>query len=520
VTEAPPDPAGDLMRIPRWPARGLALLAGIALSFAFAPVGWWWLAPPCVAVLLWLWMDATSSQDAAWLGFAFHAGTFAIGTWWLYLSIHGFGQAPVWLALLLMTALVAIMAAYQAGVGWFITRYLPRDPAMGAMLAMPAAWLFVEWWRGWFLSGFPWLSLGYTLTDTPLAQLAPIGGVYALSAVVLLAAGALVALARGSRRARAIAVAVLIVPWIGAYAAERIEWTRSDGPEIRVALLQGAVPQDMKWLESNAGNILDLYSDLHTGALGADLVVWPESALPEVANDLPDYLGRVWSRSRRANSDVLMGVMRFEDDGVTVHNSLMALGREEAPAFYDKHHLVPFGEYFPVPSFVREWARLMSLPYSDFDAGARVQSPLAVAGTTLSASICYEDAYGSAQLPTVRRSGLLVNVTNDAWFGRSSARHLHFQIARLRAIEARRFMLRAANDGITAVIDPRGRIVAEAPEFEPATLRTTVQPRSGDTPYLVLGNWPVVSLSLLAVAAVGLRRWRIGYKPPNVKPGP
>jgi len=267
----------------------------------------------------------------------------------------------------------------------------------------------------------------------------------------------------------------------------------------------------MKWLEDNASHILDLYGDLHRGALDAQLVIWPESALPAAANDLVDYLGKVWSQARRQGADVLMGVMRVEDDGQTWHNSLMALGTEREPAFYDKHHLVPFGEFFPVPEFVRRWARLMSLPDNgDFTPGAAVQPPFKVAGTTISASICYEDAYGSVQLPTVRRSGLLVNVTNDAWFGRTSARGLHFQIARLRAIEARRYLLRAANDGITAVIDPHGRIAAQAPEFQPATLRARVQPRGGDTPYLVVGNWPVLGASLVALFAVRLRRWRPG----------
>jgi apolipoprotein N-acyltransferase len=492
--------------LPRWLSRLIATAAGLLLSAAFAPVGWWWLAPPCVAVLMLLWMDARTAREAAILGFLFQAGTFTIGTWWLYLSIHGFGQAPIWIALVLMAALVAIMAAYQALVGWFTHRWLPRSALCGALLAIPAAWLFIEWWRGWFLSGFPWLSLGYALTDTPLGQLAPIGGVYALSGLVLLLGGALVALLRGDRRARIAAILVLVLPWPLAMAAARAEWTRPQGPTLDVALLQGAVPQDMKWLESNADDIVTLYADLHRDAVGADLVVWPESALPDFANYMADFLGGVWSQSRRAGSDVLMGVMRMEDDGETAYNSLMALAGGEQPAFYDKHHLVPFGEYFPVPRFVREWARLMSLPYSDFAAGARVQPPLEAAGTTLSASICYEDAYGSAQLPTVRRSAVLVNVTNDAWFGRSSARGLHFQIARLRAIEARRFMLRAANDGVTAVVGPRGEIVAQAPEYQPATLRATVQPRSGDTPYLVVGNWPVVLLCLGVLLAFRLRR--------------
>jgi apolipoprotein N-acyltransferase len=499
----------SLLRRSAWTGRALAAVAGVALAFAFAPTGWWWLAPPCIAVLLALWLRAPSAREAAWQGFAFHVGTFVLGTWWLYLSIHGFGKAPIWLALLLMAALVAIMAAWQALVGWLAFRFLPRSAGWGALLALPAAWLLVEWWRGWFLSGFPWLSAGYVLTDTPLNTLAPVGGVYLLSAVVLVSGGALVALWQGGTRVRVVAALLLALPWPLAWLAGRSEWTHAEGPAVSVALLQGAVPQDQKWLEDNADHILDLYADLHRQALGARLIVWPESALPDAANFLSKYLGGIWSQSRANGSDVVVGIMRIEDDGETWHNSLVALGSADEPAFYDKHHLVPFGEYFPVPHFVREWARLMSLPYSDFIPGAQVQPPLAVAGTTLSASICYEDAYGSAQLPTVRRSQLLVNVTNDAWFGRSSARHLHFQIARMRALESGRWMLRVANDGITALIDPRGRIVAEAPEFEPAVLRGEVQPRGGDTPYLRFGNVPVVVLSLFGALGMGLRRWRL-----------
>ena len=187
-----------------------------------------------------------------------------------------------------------------------------------------------------------------------------------------------------------------------------------------------------------------------------------------------------------------MGVMRQDDDGVRYFNSVLALGGNSKPAFYDKTHLVPFGEYFPVPHWVREWLRLMSLPHSDFNAGANDQPPLAVAGMKIAASICYEDSYPTSLHAATRESGLLVNVTNDAWFGRSGARYQHLQIARLRAIEGRRFLVRAANDGVSAIIGPSGAVVAQAPEFTQAVLRGRIQPRHGTTPYLVTGNYPVI----------------------------
>lgn len=490
-------------------ARGIAAVAGFALAAAFAPMDIWPLAVLAPAVLFWLWLDAPSPRAAAWLGFCFSAGTFAAGTWWLYISVHGFGQAPVWLALGLLAALVAIMAAYQAGLGYVIARWLPRQPGVGTLLAMPVAWLLVEWWRGWFLSGFPWLSLGYSQTDTWLAGLAPVGGVYLVSLVLLLSAGALVTVLRGHGWLRALGAALLVVPWIGGYLLGKVEWTRSAGPPVSIAILQGAVPQDMKWLEANRDTTLALYQKLNTDALGAKLIVWPESAPPDLANNIPTYLSAIWSAARAAHSDVVMGIVRIAPDGDNYYNSILALA--QGASLYDKHHLVPFGEYFPVPQFVRQWLRLMSLPYSDFTPGGTEQPPLAAGGQLLAASICYEDAYPSPQLGAMRSSTMLVNVTNDAWFGKAGARFQHFQIARMRAIESQRYLLRAANDGISAIIGTRGQIVATAPQYQPAVLRGRAEPRSGATPYLTTGNWPVVgggALVLVVLCLAGLRRRR------------
>jgi apolipoprotein N-acyltransferase len=369
---------------------------------------------------------------------------------------------------------------------------------------VPAAWLLVEWLRGWFLSGFPWLSLGYSQTDSWLAGLAPVGGVYLLSLALLVSAGALLSLWFERGALRTAALVALVLPWTLGVALQGVAWTQPAGPAKQVAILQGAIPQDMKWQATNQRNILDIYAGLHKQALGADLIVWPESALPDFANLLSSYVGSVWSAARDAGSDVVMGIMRVDDSaGAGVEplyfNALLAMGAGE-PAFYDKRHLVPFGEYFPVPAFVRQWLRLMSLPYSDFTPGAHEQPPLQLAGMSLAASICYEDAYGALLRPEIRASDVLVTVTNDAWFGHSAARYQHLQIARMRAIESRRPLLRAANDGVSAFIGPDGRIQAEAAEFAPAVLRGTVVPRTGDTPYLVGGNALALGLALLLLA--------------------
>jgi apolipoprotein N-acyltransferase len=262
--------------------------------------------------------------------------------------------------------------------------------------------------------------------------------------------------------------------------------------------VQGAISQDLKWLETNRDTTLKLYRKLNTEALGASVIVWPESAIPDLANNLLPYLREVYSESSARGSAVIMGVVRADDGGKNYYNSVLGLG--EKVQWYDKHHLVPFAEFFPVPDFVRSWMRLMSLPYSDFTRGAAYQAPLKAGPLNLSAGICYEDAYGSTQLKSLQTADGLVNVTNDAWFGKSTARHQHFQIARMRAIEAERFMLRAANDGISGVIGPRGEIVARAVEFQPYVLKAEITPRLGLPPYARVGNWLIVCFAALSLA--------------------
>lgn len=493
----------------------VALAAGAALAGSFAPLSLWPLAVICPAVLMWLWQDATP-REGAWLGLLFNAGTFSAGTYWLLLSLP-LGGAPIWLALLLMLGLTGIMALYHSALGYCAARWLPSSGALRSLVALPAAWLLVEWWRGWFLSGFSWLSLGYSQTDSPLAGLAPVAGVYGVSAALLLSAAGLVTLVNGTKWTRLAALAVLLVPWAAGAALRGVSWTRPAGGPVSVAIAQGAIPQDEKWLEANRQATLDLYEKLTSQALGNALIVWPESAPADTANDLLPYLTHIYRDAHAHGSALVMGILRAEggvsdSDPVRYYNSVLAL--DDTVSWYDKHHLVPFAEFFPVPQFVRSWMRLMSLPYSDFTPGAAYQPPLEAAHLRLGTTVCYEDAYGSAMLEALRRGGAdaLVNVTNDAWFDHSSARHLHFQVARMRALEQGRYLIRATNDGISAVIGPHGEVVARASEFRPVVLVSKVTPMAGLTPYAYVGNWLIVTLAALALAC-GLtvrndRLWR------------
>ncbi len=484
-----------------------AFLLGALQSLAFAPFDLWLLGPACLALLWLLWTDVTPGRAAA-IGFGFGAGLFLAGTYWLYTSIHVFGKAPLALAILLMLGLVAIMGAYTAVVGWLVARYAPALGHWRELAVLPAAWVMLEWFRGWFLSGFPWLAVGYSQLGTPLAGYAPLVGIYGVSLAATLTAGALVAALDGRRGARALPLALVMVLWAGGFGLARIDWTRPSGAPLTVAIVQGAIPQDLKWLEDNREHTVEVYRSLTQQALGARLVVWPESALPMLYHEAVPVLGEIYRDARAKGSDLLLGLVRYDFESGQVRNGLVALGDEEE--WYYKRRLVPFGEFFPVPPFIRAWMRLRSLAYVDFMPGAADQGPLDAAGQKLGATICYEDAYAVEQLAVLRNASLLVNVSNDAWFGDSTAPHQHLQITRMRALEAGRWMIRATNNGISALIDPKGRVVVRSRQFEPEVLKGSVVPYAGLTPYAMLRNWPVLGACALLLGVGALRRRKRG----------
>ncbi len=480
----------------------LALPAGALLALAFAPTELFVVAFLCPALLFALWQGVTPGV-AARRGWLFTVGTFLAGTYWIYHSVHLIGGAPIWLAVFLMAGMSAILGAYTAAAGWFAARHLPRSGGLRWMAALPALWVFAEWLRGWVLSGFPWLALGYSQLDTSLAGYAPVAGVYGASLAVAITAGAMVSLAFGARRVRLAAAVVLLLLWVGGSVLKKPDWTRPVGEPVAVALVQGAVPQVMKWDAAMKQRTLELYWELSEPHWGTPIVVWPEAALPALANNLGEYLVPLQARASSAGSALIVGLIRRDPVTGAYHNGLAAWepSTGSAEQWYYKRRLVPFGEFFPVPGFVRDWMRLMSLPYSDFVPGTDAPPPIRAAGQRLAPTICYEDAYGVEQLALARQATLLVNVSNDAWFGDSTAPHQHLEISRMRSLEVGRDTLRATNDGITALLDARGRTTARIAQFKPGVLTGTVQPRTGDTPYTRVGNWAVLLTALALLAA-------------------
>jgi apolipoprotein N-acyltransferase len=483
-----------------------AFATGASLNVAFAPFGWWPAAVLAPAALFAL-IRGLPPRRAGWTGAAFGAGLFAFGTYWLYTCLHVFGLVPIWLTVVLQAALIALMSTYSAALCYFANRFWLKPGATRAWLVLPVLWVLLEWLRGWALSGFPWLSLGYAMIDSPLKGWAPLFGVYGVTwAAATIAVALNVSLMPVPIVRRLIAlgaiVALLLIPALLA----RHDWTRAAGSPVSIAAVQGAVSQDQKWQSNNLDETMKRYSRLTAEAWGARLIVWPEAALPVLATDIPDYLRGLQEQARAHDADFAIGLVNYEPATKRYYNGLLVLNGSGGGWYY-KRHLVPFGEYFPVPGFVRSWLRLMSLPYDDITPGSEHQPSLSAAGQKLGLRICYEDAFGSRQLQVLRDATLLINVTNNAWYGDSTAPHQHLQIARMRALEAGRYLVRAANDGITAAIGPHGEIVARLPQFQEAVLRADVRPMTGLTPYARFGNYPVViGAGLLLALAVWRRR--------------
>jgi len=488
-------------RQPRLVAVGM-FICGAALTLAFAPFGFYLLAPVLVVPVL-IGALMLSPRSAARVAFWFGFGLFLGGTYWIYVSVHVIGMAPLWIAIALMLGLVFIMAMFLASMSWLVS-LLVRGDSLRLVWIGPIVWVLIEWLRGWFLSGFPWLSLGYSQIDSPLAGWAPLLGIYGVSLLLMISAAGLVLLL--TRRNRFLALALILLPWLLGQGLSLQEWTQPIGKPVATTLIQGGVPQEEKWLPEQFAPTLELYHNALINVKESTLVVWPEVAIPSLLSLDNPYLAVLQDDMRARGMTLVLGILENDTEEQKIYNSVLLLDGESHQV-YRKRHLVPFGEYFPVPDFVREWMRLLSLPNNDISSGAATQPILVGAdGTRMGVAICYEDAYGAEQLYALPDATVMINVSNDGWFGNSIAPHQHLQIARMRALETGRWVVRATNNGLSAFIGPHGEIAASAPQFEFATLSAAIQPRSGLTPYARTGNWSVILPLCLILAWAALRR--------------
>ena len=480
---------------------GLSLVAGGLLPLAFAPFHFFVFALVSLALLFWMWLDV-SPKRAAFRGWLFGLGMYGVGVSWVYVSIHTYGGVPFALSLFLTALFVAFMALFPALLGYVLGRCTQGASSMLLLLGVfPAAWMVQEWVRGWFLTGFPWLSVGYSQMDGPLVGFAPVLGVYGVSWLLAISSGIVVYFfMRRSLKCRQCVWAVLagVALWVSAYFLHQVEWVTPEERSINVALLQGNISQEMKWLREVRGPTIDLYSDMSRQHWDSDLIVWPETALPDFYHRAEDFIKAFAEEARANDTDVLMGVLYLDQENQNYYNSMVSL--TDPPAFYHKQHLVPFTEYLPMKWLLGGLVDFMNVPMSNFSAGDRHQALLEGAGYKIGISICYEDAFGEEVIWTLPGASLLVNVSNDAWFSGSIAPHQHVQMAQMRAIEAGRPMLRATNTGVTAAFDHKGQPIGRIPQYEVGVLKVDVQPMRGMTPYAMLGNSLAIILAFMVLA--------------------
>jgi len=494
----------------------VALMLGAVSVSGFAPDTLFFLPLLALAALFLLWSRASSRKAAAYTGFAFGLGFFGAGVSWVYVSIHEFGGMPTSLAVvatflfcLVLSCFPAAAGLLQAGPGGLTRRR--------ALLLVPALWVLTEWVRGWLFTGFPWLALGYSqAVASPLAGFAPLAGVYGVSLASALCAGTLALMAearlrRHGKAAMAFPGMIVLALAVAGFALKQVEWVKPLGAPVTVSLLQGNIPQEMKWREDKAKATLDTYMALTLASSGR-LIVLPETALPMLLHNLPlSYLEMLSGRARERGGDVLVGVPEYTGDG-EYFNSVLSLGSSPTQV-YRKVHLVPFGEFIPFKPLFGWIIHVLHIPLSDFSRGEKIQPPLQVAGQKVAMAVCYEDVFGEELINQLPAASLLVNVSNDAWFGDTVAPWQHLQISQMRALEAGRYMLRATNTGITAIINQRGEVLKRAQEFTVARLEGEAQGYTGATPYVRFGNLPVLGLLGLLLAV----NWIAGRE--KQKPG-
>lgn len=487
---------------PGWPGNLLAMAAGALTTLALAPFDIWPLALVSL-VTFYLGMREPSPRQALGRGWCYGFGLFAAGTSWIYVSIHTYGGASVLLAGLLMLGFIAAIALFFALPAWIWARWIRRNEApLADALAFAALWLAQEAFRGWFLTGFPWLYSGYSQLDGPLSGLAPMGGMWLISFTLALTAALLCNLPRLRVRKAFLGVGILLLlaPWVLSLALKNHAWTSPAGPPLSVAAIQGNVEQSMKWDPAQLDAQLALYRDMTFRSKRADLIIWPETAIPVLKESAEGYLTMLGKFAADRDSALITGVPLREVGGhgeYRYYNGITVVG--EGDGTYLKQKLVPFGEYVPLQDLLRGLIIFFNLPMSDFARGPSDQSLLQAKGYQIAPYICYEVVYPEFAASLAAQSDLLLTVSNDTWFGTSIGPLQHLQMAKMRALEAGRWMIRATNNGVSALINPFGKITVTIPQFQAGVMYGEVVPMHQLTPYLRWRSWPLTIFCVLLI---------------------
>ncbi|MGR8935590.1 MAG: apolipoprotein N-acyltransferase [Gammaproteobacteria bacterium] len=480
----------------------LVFFAGMLLTLSFAPFYYSFLAIFALTVLFYGW-TAISPGKAALRGLLFGVGFFGTGASWIYNSLHDFSGAGVVAAGMLTLLFVLILASFVALAGYFCGKFLRTANVAAITLGYPAAWVFAEYLRGYVtLNGFPWLQAGYSQEQSFLAGYIPLFGIYGTGFLVAWSAAVIAFALQRKKSAFWLGLGVVAI-WGGGAMLRNVVWTHPIGAPIRVTLVQGNIPQNNKWLPENRDKTLRMYWDMSAQHWDSQLIVWPETAVPAFYDLVKDsFIFPLYREAQKHRTDIVVPLPVRDENSGDYYNAVMTLGSEVG--IYRKVHLVPFGEYLPLQPLSGAIAKALQAHIGDFVPGRVDQPLLKAAGYPFATSICYEDAFGVETIRALPEAAYLVNVTNDSWFGDYLQPQQHMQMARMRALETGRYMLRATNTGITAVVAPDGSTVAQAPPSQRYALNASIVPMGGMTPYALLGDKFTIAGLLLILAGIPL----------------
>jgi len=481
----------------------IAIIAGAVMPLAFAPFGFFPIAILSLAVLFYLCLENIPARSFK-IGLAYGLAYFGVGISWLQISIHQFGLPVLAFSVLMTILFVLLIAVFPAFTTYATSRFFPSNNKKKLLLIYPALWVIFEWIRSWLFTGFPWLTVGYSQIDSPLAGLGTVTGIYGVSFAVAISAGVMVLLWLEKRSALILSLSLLLPLWTGSFFLKNVDWTASEDDDVSVAIMQGNVAQEIKWLPEQKQITLDLYSDLSEPYWDkVNLIIWPETALPAFAHDIPEFINDLKARAETSETDIMLGLPFADPKTGKYYNSMISLGNEVN--VFKKHHLVPFGEYLPLKKFLDPILQFLEIPMSDFSKGEEEKTLIKTSKYDIGISVCYEDVFGEEVIKGLPEADFLVNVSNDAWFGDSLAPHQHLEMARMRALETGRYLVRSTNTGISAIIDQKGLITHSAAQFEVATLSANIRIFSGATPYVRFGNMPIIILCFLILAGCFIR---------------
>lgn len=473
-----------------------SLLAGAVTTLAIPPFSYWWLAVPTLATLAYNCHKLQTKKPLFIHALLFGLGFLGTGASWVFVSIHEFGNTA-WFLAGLMTALFVFVNALAFALPFCILAFF-KPTHLRLLLGFPLVWVLNEWLRSWLFTGFPWLYLGYAHLETPLAGWAPIGGVFSLSLLAAFYASAFCILCLHKSSAntlKLICVAGMVMFWVEGKALKSFQWTQADGEPLSVGLVQPNIPQTLKWAPEYKQPTLDILASLTDSLEEIDLIVWPEAAVPDVFFRSTDFLSSLHEKTKNNDSGLITGIL-YDDQGQGRYfNSLVGVG--EAEGIYHKQRLVPFGEYVPLETYLRGLINFLSLPTSVISQGPSDQEGIKIKNHRVASAICYEIVYPELVATETKNKHLIVTVSNDAWFGNSIGPLQHFHMVRMRALETGRYVVRATNNGVSAIITPKGDIQQQSEQFIRTTLFGEVTPMSGNTPYLIWKNYFILSLLLI-----------------------